>query len=102
MIKTSKKVSIVVMALIMIVGTIGFGGLMKVQESTIGQYDYYQDDQEWMQEEIKRTINDMEDEAERLQQELNEIDREADPLAYDSVAEMIAGNQDSIEMYEIA
>lgn len=102
MIKISKKISILVMAAIMIFGTIGFGALMKLQENLTEQ-DYYRgDDQEWMQEEMKRTINDLEDEIENLQSRLEDIDKEADSAAYEETLEMIASNQDHLEINEMA
>ncbi len=102
MIKTSKKISILVMAAIMLFGTIGFGALMKIQEKSMEQVDYRMDDQEWMREEMKRTINDLEDEAENLQTRLEGIDKEADPAAYEETLEMIASNQDNLDINELA
>ncbi|NLW11909.1 MAG: hypothetical protein GX028_07850, partial [Clostridiaceae bacterium] len=102
MIKISKKISILVMAAIMIFGTIGFGALMKLQENLMEQDYYHGDDQEWMQEEMKRTINDLEDEIENLQARLEDIDKEADPAAYEETLEMIASNQDHLEINEMA
>jgi ABC-type transport system involved in multi-copper enzyme maturation permease subunit len=102
MIKISKKISILVMAAIMVVGMIGLSGLMKLQERMMQQDGYYQDDQSWMLEEMEQISANLKTQEEDLQNQLDAIDQEDNPAEYQQIAYQLISIRSEYEMYQLA
>lgn len=103
MIKISKKVSIVILAVILIVGVFGLGAMMKIQQNSMARYqDSGGMDQVWMIEEMERIQDDLRDQMADSKEQLAGLDAVQDAPFYQSLEETVADLQDQIDMYGTA
>lgn len=102
-IKVTKKISILILLIIMAAGVFGLGGLMKVQENLVDRgrmgVDY---EQEWVFEELKMQKDRMQDEVDQLEANLADLDPLTESVQYDLVKGQLANALDQIEMYQLA
>jgi ABC-2 type transport system permease protein len=103
LIKISKKISILIMLIIMVAGVFGLGGLLKLQEKSMAGYqDQGSMEQEWMLEEMERVKADLSGEKSNLESRLADLDPQTEGPAIMAAKENIASLEDQIETYQTA
>jgi len=96
--KISKKVSVIVMLAIMVVGVMGFGGLIKMEEETFGYQGPDGQDDAWVYEQMNETIR-------MINEELIDIETRlaaATGMEKANLEEQKALMLDQIAMYQLA
>lgn len=102
-IKISKKVSILILLIIMVAGVFGVGGLLKIQQNLMTRGGApFERDQQWMIDEMKYQQEMLREERSQLEQTRADLDPETDLVQYRLVQEQIDRASDHIEMYQTA
>lgn len=72
MIKISRKVSVLVILILIVAGIIGFGGIMKIQQISMNRYrDDFPGQDDWRKEETLRELEFLKKELEGIDQKIN-------------------------------
>jgi len=72
MIKISRKISVLVILILMVVGIIGFGGIMKIQQISMDRYsNEFPGRDDWRKEETRAELDSLEKELAGIEKELD-------------------------------
>ena len=75
MIKISRKISILVILILIVVGMIGFGGIMKIQQISMNRYsNEYPGEEDWRKEESKSELDFLKKELAGIESRILEAD----------------------------
>lgn len=99
MIKISRKVSIIVLLILMVVGVFGFGGIFKLQSVLSQNNSYYYNNDEWAMERIKEELTTQKAEYAELEKQLAAA---TDPMEQMTIQDKMDSIKPLIEVQEIA
>ncbi len=99
MIKISRKIVVIIILAIMVLGVIGFGGLMKIQQLTISSQTGVSANQDWSKEEMKNQLTFFQTELATLDQKIKAATTEEEkiPLQMERV-----NMAQQVELYQLA
>lgn len=99
MIKISRKIVVIIILAIMIIGVIAFGGLVKLQQSSIMRQTGDIDNSQWFKEEMKSQLEYYNKELAAVQQKLDAADTDEEKASFSQEKENI---QSQVDLYQIA
>jgi ABC-type transport system involved in multi-copper enzyme maturation permease subunit len=106
MIKISKKISVLIILIVMCVGVFAVGGLFKAMDSLSGQYDVTADNEsmeDWYLEDMTNQILSLEDSRNQAQIQLDALPDEPEyQVERASLLEQISSTQDQIDNLNLA
>lgn len=102
MIKTFKKTSILVMTILLVVGILAAGGLMRLQDTMMTDSWSHRSDDAWMIEEMQHMKSRQQEELSQLESQRANLSEPDDAAEIELIEEQIASAEDFLAIYELA